>query len=167
MKIDNIKKYTAYILFITGFLTVTFGNALLGYSIIVIGIILIVSLLRSVKEKEKSIFLNKLSQNESIIKYGIVSIRTSNTKAENGILFLTNERLYYSGIGKQSEGFVTIEKVIENNFEILLSNVLSVEAKFPNYLVVTSKNGDLFKLIPFGKRNWRDKIQMELEKIDS
>ena len=161
------KKITAYILFFTGFLTVTFGNELLGYSIIVIGIILIVSLLGSVKEKEKSIFLNKLSQNESIIKYGLVSIRTSNTKTENGILFITNERLCYSGIGKQGDGFITIEKVVENNFELPLSNILSVEAKFPNYLIVTSKNGDLFKLIPFGKRTWRDKIQTELERINS
>ena len=45
-----------------------------------------------------------------------------------------------------------------NNFELLLGDISSVETKFPNYIIIKDKDNNEFKLIPFGKKKWKDEI---------
>ena len=121
------------------------------------------------KQKGKAAeFEGSLDEGETLLKSGTVSVKVSLMKAENGSLFLTNRRLLYTGRGRSDSGglmqkiannLMSVGKDVgRNNFELLLGDISSVETKFPNYIIIKDKDNNEFKLIPFGKKKWKDEI---------
>tara|TARA_Y100001934_G_scaffold215140_1_gene254964 strand:+ start:310 stop:825 length:516 start_codon:yes stop_codon:yes gene_type:complete len=164
MKEENIMKKVGYFLIGLGFLD--FLISLGGVDITSIGespVVFVViggALIYFSKEKKKQAeFDLSLAEDEAILKKGMVSIKTGLTKTENGSLYLTDRKLVYSGTSKSDMDGIGGEADSSNDFELSLKDISNVKTKFPNFIVITDKDNNEFKLIPFGKKKWRNEIQ--------
>jgi len=128
----------------------------------VVGGILLFLVHISNSHKDKVAAVESLfNEGEALLKSGIGSVKEGKGKQENGSLFLTNIRLFYSGINKgDAKNFDTGEEVGNNDFEFLLGDIASVETKFPNYLIIKDKSNNEFKFIPipFTGNKWKTEI---------
>ena len=126
-----------------------------GYIPMSIGAILIFAGTHKGKVAE---FEGSLNEGETLVKSDNAAIRESWTKTENGVLLLTDTRLFFHGISKASGQDISYEDVGSYDFELLLGDISSVETKFPTYIIIKDKDNNEFKLMVMGKEKWKNEI---------
>jgi len=126
-----------------------------GYIPMSIGAILIFAGTHKGKVAE---FEGSLNEGETLVKSENAAIRESWTKTENGVLLLSNTRLFFHGISKTSGQNISYEDVGSYDFELLLGDISSVETKFPTYIIIKDKDNNEFKLMVMGKEKWKNEI---------
>ena len=128
-----------------------------------------ISLYLAISKGKVADFEDSLDEGETLLKSGKVSVKEGGSKQEHGSMMLTNRRLLYSGTTKEDHKSSILKQLIRmgsetdgdvgnNDFELLLGDIASVETKFPNYIIIKDKNNKEFKLIPFGKKKWKTEI---------
>jgi hypothetical protein len=126
-----------------------------GFIPMTIGVLLLLTGTHKGKVAE---FKGSLNKGETLVKSGNASIRESWTKTENGVLLLTDTRLFFHGISKTSGQNMSYEDVGSYDFELLLGDISSVETKFPTYIIIKNKDNNEFKLMVSGKEKWKNEI---------
>jgi hypothetical protein len=107
-------------------------------------------------------FERSLDEGETLLKSGSVSVKESRTKAEQGLLFLTNRKLVYSATGvtdtSDAENPSMEDTDCKNDFQLLLGEILSVETSLLYNLIIKDKKQNKYLLQAFGKNKWKDEI---------
>ena len=106
-------------------------------------------------------FESALGEGETLLKSGQVGMQEGMTKVEQGVLLLTNRKLFYSSIEKADASDYedpTMEEADgKNDFQLLLGEILSVETSFKNLTIKDLKLNE-YKLQSNEKKKWEQEI---------
>ena len=131
------------------------------YTAVIAGLIGASLLLTSNNKDVESEFEKNLNEDEKLIKKSNISVKHSTFKSEQGLLFLTNQRLKYVGTSTQS----SIE-LGSKDVEIPLTDILSIKGLKVSMSLLDKEGNDYNFLVGIGRvDSWVKSISETNEEI--